>query len=70
MLDAAVDRYVELFFLAGLAFHFRAHRGCLLLVLAAIGGSFMVSYATAKAEALAGRRRAGSCGAASARSIC
>jgi CDP-diacylglycerol--glycerol-3-phosphate 3-phosphatidyltransferase len=50
-LDAAVDRYVELFFLAGLAVHFRAHP-MLLLVLAAIGGSFMVSYATAKAEAL------------------
>ena len=50
-LDAAVDRYVELFFLAGLAVHFRAHP-MLLVVLAAIGGSFMVSYATAKAEAL------------------
>jgi phosphatidylglycerophosphate synthase len=50
-LDAAVDRYVELFFLAGLAVHFRGHP-MLLVVLAAIGGSFMVSYATAKAEAL------------------
>jgi phosphatidylglycerophosphate synthase len=50
-LDAAVDRYVELFFLGGLAVHYRAHP-LLLLVLAAIGGSFMVSYATAKAEAM------------------
>jgi CDP-diacylglycerol--glycerol-3-phosphate 3-phosphatidyltransferase len=50
-LDAAVDRYVELFFLGGLAVHYRADP-LLLLVLAAIGGSFMVSYATAKAEAM------------------
>jgi phosphatidylglycerophosphate synthase len=50
-LDAAVDRYVELFFLGGLAVHYRNHP-MLVVVLAAIGGSFMVSYATAKAEAL------------------
>ncbi len=50
-LDAAVDRYVELFFLGGLAVHYRSHP-LLLVVLAAIGGSFMVSYSTAKAEAM------------------
>ena len=50
--DAAVDRYVEFFFLAGLAFYFRAEPGALLLALLAALGSFMVSYGTAKAEAL------------------
>ena len=52
VLDAAIDRYVELAFLGGLAFYFRAQPIPLLLAIAAIGGSFMVSYATAKAEAL------------------
>jgi CDP-diacylglycerol--glycerol-3-phosphate 3-phosphatidyltransferase len=51
-LDAAVDRYVELFFLGGLAVHYRNHPTLLAVVVAALGGSFMVSYATAKAEAL------------------
>jgi CDP-diacylglycerol--glycerol-3-phosphate 3-phosphatidyltransferase len=50
--DAAVDRYVEFFFLAGLAFYFRASAPALLLALLAALGSFMVSYGTAKAEAL------------------
>ncbi|HEX7664498.1 MAG TPA: CDP-alcohol phosphatidyltransferase family protein [Polyangiaceae bacterium] len=50
--DAAVDRYVELAFLAGLAFYFRNHALVLCLALLALGGSFMVSYATAKAEAM------------------
>lgn len=50
-LDAAVDRYVELFFLGGLAVHYRAHP-LMIVVLIAIGGSFMVSYATAKAQAM------------------
>jgi len=45
-------RYVELAFLGGLAFYFRAQPVPLLLAIGAIGGSFMVSYATAKAEAL------------------
>lgn len=53
VLDASIDRYVELAFLAGLAFHFRARPVLLVLALAAIGGAFMVSYSTAKAEALA-----------------
>lgn len=50
--DAAVDRYVELAFLGGLAFYFRAQPLVLGLALLALGGSFMVSYATAKAEAM------------------
>lgn len=52
VLDAAVDRYVELAFLAGLAIHFRESIVWLSVTLAAIVGSFMVSYSTAKAEAL------------------
>jgi CDP-diacylglycerol--glycerol-3-phosphate 3-phosphatidyltransferase len=50
--DAAVDRYAEIFFFAGLAFFYRSDAAVLGLVLAALAGSFMVSYATAKAEAL------------------
>jgi CDP-diacylglycerol--glycerol-3-phosphate 3-phosphatidyltransferase len=50
--DAAVDRYGEFFFLGGLAFYYRDTWSVLLLVLAAIVGSFMVSYSTAKAEAV------------------
>ena len=50
-LDAAVDRYVELFFLGGLAVHYRPIR-CCWWCWPRIGGSFMVSYATAKAEAM------------------
>jgi phosphatidylglycerophosphate synthase len=50
--DAAVDRYVELAFLGGLAFYFRADALILVLAILALGGSFMVSYATAKAEAM------------------
>jgi CDP-diacylglycerol--glycerol-3-phosphate 3-phosphatidyltransferase len=52
LLDASVDRYVEFAFLAGLAFHLRHQGPALLLALGALAGSFMVSYATAKAEAL------------------
>jgi phosphatidylglycerophosphate synthase len=50
--DAAVDRYQEFFFLAGLAWYFRAEPLPLVLALLSILGSFMVSYGTAKAEAL------------------
>ena len=50
ILDATVDRYEEFFFLAGLAFFFRADPVVLALVLLAIIGSFMVSYGSAKAE--------------------
>jgi CDP-diacylglycerol--glycerol-3-phosphate 3-phosphatidyltransferase len=50
--DAAVDRYVEFFFFGGLIFHFRSSAAWVALVLLALVGSFMVSYGTAKAEAL------------------
>jgi CDP-diacylglycerol--glycerol-3-phosphate 3-phosphatidyltransferase len=52
VIDAAVDRYGEFFLLGGLAFYYRDTWSVLLLVLAAIIGSFMVSYSTAKAEAV------------------
>jgi CDP-diacylglycerol--glycerol-3-phosphate 3-phosphatidyltransferase len=51
VLDAAVDRYGESFFLCGLALYYRTELPILLLALAALVGSFMVSYTTAKAEA-------------------
>jgi CDP-diacylglycerol--glycerol-3-phosphate 3-phosphatidyltransferase len=52
VLDAAVDRYVEFLFLAGVAIYYRTHWMMLTLTLAALFGSFMVSYTTAKAEAM------------------
>ncbi|HKU37647.1 MAG TPA: CDP-alcohol phosphatidyltransferase family protein [Polyangiales bacterium] len=52
VLDAAADRYVELLLFAGLAVYLRFRVLALIGVLAALGGSFMVSYSTAKAEAL------------------
>jgi CDP-diacylglycerol--glycerol-3-phosphate 3-phosphatidyltransferase len=52
LLDASVDRYGEFFFLGGLAVCFRASAPILVLALLALAGSFMVSYASAKAEAL------------------
>jgi len=52
VIDAAVDRYGEMFFLGGLVYYYRTHDQVLFIVLAAIIGSFMVSYATAKAEAM------------------
>lgn len=52
VIDAAVDRYGEMFFFAGLVFYYRTHDEVLFILLLAIIGSFMVSYATAKAEAM------------------
>jgi CDP-diacylglycerol--glycerol-3-phosphate 3-phosphatidyltransferase len=52
VLDAAVDRYEEFFFLGGIVVHVRQSAVGVSLVLLALLGSFMVSYATAKAEAL------------------
>jgi CDP-diacylglycerol--glycerol-3-phosphate 3-phosphatidyltransferase len=51
VLDAAIDRYAELLFLGGIAFHERQDAWTLVLALAATAGAIMVSYATAKAEA-------------------
>src|SRR5262249_51600450 len=52
VLDAALDRYAELCFMGGLCVHYRGEPVMLSIGLAALGGAFMVSYATAKAEAL------------------
>jgi CDP-diacylglycerol--glycerol-3-phosphate 3-phosphatidyltransferase len=52
LFDAAIDRYVEYLLLAGLAVYFRGSLVGLVLCLGAALGSFMVSYGTAKAEAL------------------
>ncbi|MFM8312960.1 MAG: CDP-alcohol phosphatidyltransferase family protein [Deltaproteobacteria bacterium] len=52
VLDAAVDRYVEFFFLAGLVIYYREMPVLQMVALAALAGSFMISYSTAKAEAL------------------
>ena len=52
ILDASVDRYVEFFFLSGLIVYYREIPVLQVLSLMALAGSFMVSYSTAKAEAL------------------
>ncbi len=52
LLDAAVDRYTEFAFLAGLCIYFRGSVPYMLLTLAALAASFMISYTSAKAEAL------------------
>jgi CDP-diacylglycerol--glycerol-3-phosphate 3-phosphatidyltransferase len=52
VLDSALDRYVEFFFCAGLVYYFRGSALAQLTVLFALFGGFMVTYSTAKAEAL------------------
>lgn len=52
LLDAAVDRYTEFAFLAGLCIYLRDSVPYMLLTLAALCASFMISYTSAKAEAL------------------
>jgi phosphatidylglycerophosphate synthase len=52
LLDAAVDRYTEFAFLAGIVMLLRTSGWGMALALAAMLASFMVSYATAKAEAM------------------
>jgi phosphatidylglycerophosphate synthase len=52
LLDASGDRYQEFFFFAGLALCVHQSMGALAIVLLAIAGSYMVSYSSAKAEAL------------------
>lgn len=53
VVDAAVDRYSEFVFLGGLAVHYRTAPVALVVTLLALLASSMVSYASAKAEALA-----------------
>ena len=52
LFDASADRYNEFFFLAGVAFFYRGSIPILALSFFALHGSFMVSYASAKAEGL------------------
>lgn len=52
VLDAAVDRYVEFFMLGGLIFYYREIPVLMMLAFGALVGSFMVSYSSAKAEAM------------------
>jgi phosphatidylglycerophosphate synthase len=52
VLDAAIDRYAELSVLGGIALALRHNVSMLILSLAATAGTIMVSYASAKAEAL------------------
>lgn len=52
VIDSTVDRYEEFFLLAGVAVHFRTELPLLVLTLAALFASFIISYASAKAEAL------------------
>ncbi len=53
LLDSCMDRYSEFFVLAGAAFLYRGNGVLLICCLAAIHGSFMVSYAAARAEGMA-----------------
>jgi len=52
LLDATGDRYQEFFLLGGLTVYFRGFTFGLVVTLLAIAGSFMVSYSSAKAEAM------------------
>ena len=52
VLDSSLDRYSDFAVLAGIAVHYRARPWILLAVLLSLQGSFMVSYSSAKAEAL------------------
>ena len=52
VLDATVDRYAEAFFISGLVIYYRDTPVLQVLALLALMGSFMVSYSSAKAEAL------------------
>lgn len=52
ILDSTLDRYAEFALLAGISFFYRGNESIQLIVLAALLGSFLVTYSTAKAEAL------------------
>ncbi len=51
LLDAAVDRYVESLFLGAVIVHYFDHHGVVVMTLLALLGSYMISYASAKADA-------------------
>lgn len=50
--DALADRYGEFFFIGGLVVHYRQSLPLCVLALAALLGAFLISYSTAKAEAI------------------
>ncbi len=52
ILDSSLDRYADSFFIFGFVYFFRFSPFLLLLSLFALVGSYMVSYSTAKAEAM------------------
>jgi phosphatidylglycerophosphate synthase len=52
VLDSVLDRYAEFFFFAGLLVYYRHVLAVQLLVMVALLGSFLITYSTAKAEAL------------------
>jgi len=60
MLDSVLDRYAETFVFGGIIFYYREHVTAQLVALAAVLGSFMVTYSTAKAEALRAKPPRGS----------
>jgi CDP-diacylglycerol---glycerol-3-phosphate 3-phosphatidyltransferase len=52
VLDSVLDRYAEFFFFCGLFVYYRGWIAAQLVILAALFGSFLITYSTAKAEAL------------------
>ena len=52
VLDSVLDRYAEFIFFAGVFVYYFANLNAQLIILAALMGSFLVTYSTAKAEAL------------------
>lgn len=60
VLDATVDRYSEFLFLGGLVVYYREIPVLMILCMLALVGSYMVSYSSAKAEALHVKVPAGS----------
>ncbi len=51
-LDSTLDRFAETFAFLGIAWYFGPNRWLTLLVVAALGGSFLVSYARARGQAV------------------
>ncbi|HFE38221.1 MAG TPA: CDP-alcohol phosphatidyltransferase family protein [Gammaproteobacteria bacterium] len=52
ILDSSLDRYVDFFFFAGLLIYYRDSTLFMLVTLFAMLGSFMISYSSAKAQAM------------------
>jgi phosphatidylglycerophosphate synthase len=52
LFDAAVDRYIDLFFMGGLVVYYRFSELLCAVALLALCGAFLISYSTAKADAL------------------